>query len=195
MKKWLLGVLIAILVVSLSLMIASLLRKKPIIQIQDDITTYATIHDGDCYIFNDNKPTKTFIKGVNIGATKPGYFPGELGITKDDYLRWFRQIAEMNANTIRVYTTMKPDFYDSLYEFNIESETKLYVMHGVWLNEDLMKELGDPYAEDELLLKEFIQDGRDLVDIFHGNKTLESRPGFANGVYTTDVSQYIIRWI
>lgn len=195
MKKWLLLGFIVILVGFLSIMIAGLIKKKPIVQIQNGITTSATIHDGDFYIFNNNKPKKIFIKGVNIGATKPGYFPGELGITKEDYLRWFKQISEMNANTIRVYTTMKPAFYDALYEFNLESDEKLYVMHGVWVNEDLMKALMDPYAEEERLLNEFISDGKDLVDIFHGNKTLESRPGFANGVYTKDVSPYIIGWI
>ncbi len=30
------------------------------------------------------------IKGINLGVTKPGYFPGDMGVTKDDYLRWFQ---------------------------------------------------------------------------------------------------------
>lgn len=121
----------------------------------DGLTTSARIHDGDFYIYNGKKMEKSFIKGVNIGATKPGYFPGELAITKLEYIRWFFQITEMNANTIRVYTTMTPAFYDALFEFNERSRKKLYVMHGLWLNEDKIKAIHDPYAEDEHLLQEF----------------------------------------
>ncbi|MCV2232054.1 hypothetical protein [Paracholeplasma manati] len=161
----------------------------------DGLTTSARIHDGDFYIYNGNKMEKSFIKGVNIGATKPGYFPGELAITKLEYIRWFFQISEMNANTIRVYTTMTPAFYDALFEFNERSRKKLYVMHGLWLNEDKIKAIHDPYAEDEHLLQEFISDGQNLVDIFHGNKTLDPRPGFASGTYTYDISKYIIGWV
>ncbi len=161
----------------------------------DGLTTSARIYDGDFYIYNGKKMEKSFIKGVNIGATKPGYFPGELAITKLEYIRWFFQISEMNANTIRVYTTMTPAFYDALFEFNERSRKKLYVMHGLWLNEDKIKAIQDPYAEDEHLLQEFISDGQNLVDIFHGNKTLDPRPGFASGTYTYDISKYIIGWV
>jgi hypothetical protein len=159
------------------------------------ITTSALIHDGDFYIYNGKKLQKSFIKGVNMGATKPGYFPGELAITKQEYMRWFVQITDMNANTIRVYTTMTPAFYEALFEFNERSPRKLYVMQGVWLNEDKIHSIQDPYAQDEHLLNEFIQDAKDLVDIFHGNKTLTTRPGFAQGTYRYDVSKYIIGWI
>jgi len=161
----------------------------------DGITTSAFIQNGDFYIYNGKRMEKSFIKGVNIGATIPGHFPGELAISYTEYMRWFVQISEMNANTIRVYTTMNPVFYEALYDFNERSRNKLYVMHGIWLNEDKIKAIHDPYANDEHLLQEFISDGKDLVDIFHGNKTLLARPGFARGTYIKDVSKYIIGWI
>ena len=62
----------------------------------------------------DGKWQEHFSIGVNIGAGKPGYFPGEFGVTKEDYLRWFEQISEMHADTIRVYTMLMPDFYQAL---------------------------------------------------------------------------------
>lgn len=34
-----------------------------------------------------------------------------------------------------------------------------------------------------------------IVDLIHGNKTIEPSPGHAHGVYESDVSQYIIGWI
>ena len=51
-----------------------------------------------------------FVKGVDIGAAKPGYWPGEFGITEEDYLRWFQLIGELHANTIRVYVPQMPGF-------------------------------------------------------------------------------------
>lgn len=194
MKKIWIGLIVIVMVSTIVISIVTLLKPK-LSHKQQGLTTSALIHDGDFYIYNGKKLQKSFIKGVNIGATKPGHFPGELAITKIEYLRWFVQISEMNANTIRVYTTMTPAFYEALYEFNERSSKKLYVMHGLWLNEDKIKSIHDPYAEDNHLLEEFISDGKDLVDIFHGNKTLDPRPGFASGVYTYDVSQYIIGWI
>ncbi|MCK7487625.1 MAG: hypothetical protein MZU97_20490 [Bacillus subtilis] len=52
---------------------------------------------------------------------------------------------------------------------------------GVWVNEEEVKRLNDPYAEDRKILEEFVGDAVDLVDILHGNKTLAPRPGFASG--------------
>ncbi len=194
MKKIWIGLILIVMVTSIVISIVTLLKPKLSHQ-QQGLSTSALIHDGDFYIYTGKKLQKSFIKGVNVGATKPGYFPGELAITKIEYLRWFVQISEMNANTIRVYTTMTPAFYEALYEFNERSSKKLYVMHGLWLNEDKIKSIHDPYAEDNHLLDEFISDGKDLVDIFHGNKTLNPRPGFASGHYSYDVSKYIIGWI
>lgn len=194
MKKIWIGLILIMMVSTIVISIVTLLKPK-LSHKQQGLTTSALIHDGDFYIYNGKKLQKSFIKGVNVGATKPGYFPGELAITKTEYIRWFVQISEMNANTIRVYTTMTPAFYEALYEFNERSSKKLYVMHGLWLNEDKIKSIHDPYAEDEHLLKEFISDGKDLVDIFHGNKTLNPRPGFASGTYTYDISKYIIGWV
>ena len=81
----------------------------------------------------DDTWTEIPIKGVNMGIAKPGHFPGESAITKEEYLRWFKLIAEMNANTIRVYTLHPPAFYEALAEYNKKHADKLYVFHGVWL--------------------------------------------------------------
>lgn len=162
---------------------------------ENGIKTTARIEDGHFWLYENGSFNQTFIKGVNLGATKPGFFPGELGITKSDYLRWFQYISDMNANTIRVYTTVMPHFYEALLEHNQSASNPLYLMQGVWLNEDYIKLYQDPYAEDQLLMNEFIQDGKDLIDIFHGNKTLPKRPGFASGTYTADISNYVIAWI
>jgi hypothetical protein len=155
----------------------------------------AKVSGRDFLIYTNGQWKKVFLKGVNIGAAKPGTFPGELAITKEEYLRWFRYISRMNAEVIRVYTTMKPDFYDALLEFNKTSSKPLYLMHGVWVNEEVIAMLNDAYADNERIKNDFIKDALDLVDIFHGNAELPFKYGFAHGKYETDISKYVIGWI
>lgn len=133
------------------------------------------------------------IKGVNIGMGKPGYFPGEAAITEEEYYRWFEQITEMNSNTIRVYTLQPPGFYRALEHFNAGREKPLYVMHGIWIEEEALEETLDAYAEPTLTA--FKEEIERLVDVVHGNRYVPYVPGHAHGMYDTDVSQYISAWI
>lgn len=76
--------------------------------------------DGKKFLIRDSNGdwTESFLNGVDLGAAKAGYFPGEFGIKKDDYLRWFQEISDMNVQVIRVYVTQMPTFYEALLEFN-----------------------------------------------------------------------------
>jgi hypothetical protein len=65
-----------------------------------------------------------FVKGIDIGAAKPGFWPGEFGIEESDYLRWFQWIGEMNANTIRVYVPLMPGFYHALLTYNLSASVR-----------------------------------------------------------------------
>lgn len=147
------------------------------------------------YSREDDQWEKVFWKGVNIGAGEPGLFPGELTISYDDYLRWFGYISEMNCNCIRVYTTMRPQFYQALYDFNSTAENPLYLFHGVWMDEDDITTYADVYAENEKIKNEFIQDALNCVDVVMGNAVLPERAGFASGTYTADVSRWLAGWI
>lgn len=147
------------------------------------------------YVYSKGKWEKTLLKGVNLGVGKPGSFPGELAITKEEYIRWFKYIGDMNCNVIRVYTTQKPDFYDALYLYNLTAKNPIYLLQGVWVKEEDIVLLNDAYAENEKILNEFLQDGKDLVDIIHGNTTLPVKQGFASGEYRNDVSKYVIGWV
>lgn len=132
-----------------------------------------------------------FIAGVNIGAAKPGYFPGEFGITHDDYLRWFKQIGELGVNTIRVYVAQMPGFYHALSEYNGTTEHPLYLLHGIYINEADVEEYYDAY-KDEKIINDFKADIRNVIDIIHGNASVKKTKGNADGVYTADISQYVI---
>ena len=146
---------------------------------------------------NTDKKNSFFIKGVNIGAGKPGKFPGEVAITEEEYKRWFRHIKNMNANTIRVYTILSPNFYSALYKFNKSEESKgnkpLYLIHGIWLDENILDKYGDAHAKE--FKESLYSDTYDLIDIIHGNKKLKQRYGFASGEYKYDISNYVIGYI
>lgn len=151
------------------------------------------VDDKYFYIYQDKKFKRIFIKGVNIGAAKPGYFPGEFGITKEDYLRWFKYIQDMNANSIRVYTRLMSEFYEALYEYNQSAKEPLYVFQGVWVNEEDISKYMDAY--NPKIKYNFIEETKKMIDILHGNISIEKEKGHAYGNYTKDISKYVVGWI
>ena len=142
---------------------------------------YLEIHDGTW--------KKFFIKGVNIGVGLPGYFPGEFAVKQGTYLKWFNQISELGANTVRVYTILPPDFYEALYRFNTSGK-RLYLFQEIWT------ELPEDNNFDGKGFKQgFLAEIRDAVDVIFGNKVLPERPGRAHGNFTCDVSPYVMGFI
>lgn len=158
----------------------------------DGDTSYLFRVEGKYFQKYDGSEFKDYyIKGVNIGSSKPNTFPGELGVTEDEYLKWFEQIGEMHANIIRVYTVLMPAFYSALYKYNTTHDEKIYLFQGCWYNEDLISETQDAFSD----IKDVKKDLRDLVNIIHGNAKVEKRVGHAYGNYTRDISKYVIGWI
>lgn len=144
-------------------------------------------------IYDEERWKPFFAKGVNIGASLPGHFPGELPITKEDYLRWFAMIEEMGANVIRVYTIHPPDFYTALVEFNRGREGEpLYLMQGIWSPEELLIEKQDAFLPE--IREQFRQEIRDAVGAVYGKVTLPERSGKASGEYRTNAGAYLIGW-
>ena len=134
-----------------------------------------------------------FVKGVDIGAAKPGFWPGEFGITEEDYLRWFQLIGELNANTIRVYVPQMPGFYDALLTYNLQAEHPLYLLQGIYMNEELIGAHLDAFNKE--LDDIFYRDLANTIDVVHGNASVEKLPGNAGGDYTADVSSYVIGYL
>ena len=158
----------------------------------DGNTSYLFRVEGKYFQKYDGSEFKDYyIKGVNIGSSKPNTFPGELGVTEDEYLKWFEQIGEMHTNTIRVYTVLMPAFYSALYKYNTTHDEKIYLFQGCWYNEDLISETQDAFSD----IKDVKKDLRNLVNIIHGNAKVEKRVGHAYGNYTRDISKYVIGWI
>jgi len=145
------------------------------------------------YFYLSKTHEKLFIKGVNLGIANPGHFPGEHAITRKEYLDWFQKIVDMNANTIRVYTVHPPEFYKALLDFNRHREHPLYVLHGVWLEEELIDSTLNGYKPE--VIKRFKDNARQVADVLHGKAKLPPKPGYADGKYRADISQYVIGYI
>ena len=147
------------------------------------------------YIYESGDWKQMFMRGVNIGATEPGLFPGDLTISYDTYYRWFGYISEMNCNCIGIYTLMPPQFYQALGDFNKKAKNKLYLYQGIWVNEEDIERLSDTYAENEKILNDFMTDAVNLVNVIHGKAKIAETAGEAYGTYNTDVSPWLVGWI
>jgi hypothetical protein len=143
-------------------------------------------------IWNGTEYVPFFTKGINLGISVPGTFPGELAATKAQYARWFQQIKEAGFNNIRLYTLHYPHFYEVLDSFNLANRhNPLLFFQGVWLNEEL------PNYEDDLffMTDTFKIEIQENVDCVHGNRFIPERQGKAFGNYTHNVSRWCIGYI
>lgn len=129
-----------------------------------------------------------FLKGVNMGVALPGKYPSEFSASHEMYLDWFKKIADMNSNTIRVYTILPPEFYEAFSQYNVYNANKpLYLLQGVWADEtDSNNYLQKDYSDN------FQSEIKDVIDVIHGNAVLKEKRGHASGIYARDVSDFTI---
>ena len=80
------------------------------------VESFMTVEGKTIYMEKDGVRTPFEIRGVDLGAGVPGHWATDYAVDKETYLRWFRQIQELGANTIRVYITLHDDFYNAFYE-------------------------------------------------------------------------------
>lgn len=143
-------------------------------------------------VYKNNQWQGIFTKGVNIGAAEPGKWFTEFPEDKETYLHWFEMIGNMNANTIRVYTLLPPEFYSALKYYNeTHEDKKLYLLQEIWPEENPKEGNYLDKAYEEEYIKEIELD----IDAVHGNANIPKRSGRAYGFYTADVSDYILGYL
>lgn len=141
----------------------------------------------------DEKWEALLVRGVNLGMAKPGTFPGEAAITKEEYARWLALIGEMNANVVRVYTLHPPAFYEALAEHNATAADPLFVLHGNWIAQATLVDRADAFDPEVVGIHE--EGIRNVVDAVHGNARVPERRGHAGGSYEVDVSPYVLGYV
>jgi peptidoglycan/xylan/chitin deacetylase (PgdA/CDA1 family) len=129
-----------------------------------------------------------FLKGVNLGVAMPGKYATEFTLSFDEYLHWFSLIGILNANVIRIYTVLPPEFYEAFRYYNLHNnDKKLYILQGVWIEEP--EESNYYHVRTQ---REFQKEIIDVLDVIHGNAVIEPRAGHASGTYASDISAYVM---
>lgn len=156
--------------------------------------TYFSLADEEQLYLDQGKGFEPFeLRGVNMGFGKPGHFSTEKAITKDEYLRWFQQIQDLEANVIRIYTVGPVDFYEAFYEYNIENPEPLYLIHGVGLDDYLTNSIYS--AVDDVFYKSFLDNCREVVDIVHGRHKDNPDGLIFSQHYRWDISPWVYGYI
>ena len=161
--------------------------------VSSKITCISKAEDGLLYLDEGSGFEEFDLKGVNLGMGKPGHFAADLAITKEEYLRWFQQIQEMGANVIRIYTIANPEFYEAFYEYNLHRPSPLYLIHGVWVSEDLMN--SSYSALDESFYLPFLESCKDTVDVIHGRFKQRTNQHLLPNHYQWDISPWLYGYI
>jgi hypothetical protein len=132
-----------------------------------------------------------FWPGVNLGSTVPGTQPGEVAATRADYDRWFDGMGDLGVRVVRIYTILRPAFYDALAAYNdAHRDEPLFVVQGVWIPEEEFLATGNAY--DSAVSDGFRAEISDAVAVVHGDAQLPDRPGHASGAFTTDISRWLL---
>lgn len=152
--------------------------------------------DGKIILLKEDNEFKSFeIKGVNLGSAIPGEWSADFAINEDTYLRWFKQIQEMGANTIRVYNVQSSEFYNALYNYNQNNESPLYLLQGVPVNDYVQFSHRDSF--DEEFMDSFLENAKAAIDVIHGRKKIQLGRGAnsASGTFKKDISDFVIGYI
>lgn len=152
--------------------------------------------DGEHIILNkDGTETDFFIKGVDIGSSLPGTWSTEYDIDEETYLRWFEEIQNMGANTIRIYSVYSESFYNAFYDYNKNNTDPLWLIQGTRIDDYTLNSRLS--AVDDKFMGQLIDNSIIAVDVIHGRRklTLSKKGVYGQGVYTKDVSPWVIGYI
>jgi hypothetical protein len=137
------------------------------------------------------------LKGINLGSSPPGYFPGEIAyaISPYEYEKWIKEIADAGFNCIRIYTLHPPVFYEKLANYNQRHpDNPLLLFQGIWLEE--MEDYSDPDAYDLInRTASFTKEIKEVIDCINGNGDIAYRYGKSYGRYISDVSRWTAGYI
>ena len=208
----LLGLIIAIAVVAMSLGSAVTQEPGPPPIVQSGLKVSAKVVGNDIGVAYKGSFVTRFWSGVNLGSTVPGNEPGAVAAVRKDYDTWFKQMGEVGVRVIRVYTILRPDFYEALRAYDLtHPDRPLYVIHGVWIPEDRVLD-GKLYASrvnnddraahhnghydlyDTTTIALMRKEIENAVAVVHGDADIKPAFGHASGRFRSDISPWLMGW-
>src|SRR5579884_1035721 len=151
----------------------------------------ARLHDGYFQVPQGGSWKTIYIAGVDIGPATPGHFATEPPVDPAVYADWLDKIGAMGANAVRVYTLLPPGFYRALLDYDqTHPRQPLYLFQEIWLEDPAG---GDLFESN--FTTDYQREIREVVDAVHGNANIPFRPAHASGIFSADVSTYVLGWI
>ncbi|UJF15412.1 hypothetical protein LZ578_10640 [Jeotgalibaca sp. MA1X17-3] len=144
-------------------------------------------------IYKDNKWETIQLKGVELSSFHPGYGRFQTSIPKKEIIGWLENIGEMNANVIKVPYIQPPAFYSALYDYNLNREKPLYVIHEILLDEKAILKEYDAF--DKEILTNLKKDIKSTINVVNGQALLLSNKRNHRGLYLKDISKYSLGFI
>lgn len=166
------------------------IRSRPLVR-PSKLAVTARLRNGYFEVQRGGRWQRIYVAGVNVGPATPGHFASEPVTDVAVYLDWLDKIGQMGANTVRVYTILPPAFYRALLAYNLRHpQDAIYLFQEIWLKDPPNENLWDKAFTDD-----FEREIRDAVDVVHGRSDLPIRVDHAGGVYTADLSPYVLGWL
>lgn len=170
--------------------------QQPVVQAQAATRSRVFFTRGRQIMVRDGQGERPFyIKGINLGPALPGMYFTSAPEEKETYTAWFSQMSALHINTLRVYTLLPPGFYQALYEYNRRRESA--ALAPLWLIQEIWPEEHPP--RDDYLDADYDHAfGREIeyaVDAIHGNAQVPERTGRASGLYSYDVSPWLLGYL
>lgn len=131
-------------------------------------------------------------RGVVIGTERTAWM-ADSNVSKDEYSRWFKQLAAMNINIIRVNKIQHPAFYQAFFAYNMLTSRPIYLLQGIYIDDNYIQNSMNAYSEE--LISGYIEEIRRTVDAVHGRAVIKPRTGHASGTYNMDISPYVMGYI
>lgn len=131
-------------------------------------------------------------RGVIIGTERTGYIV-DSAVSKDEYSRWFKQLAAMDINVIRINIVQNPAFYQAFFKYNMLTDKPIYLLQGIYIDESYIISQNNAYSDE--LNSDYFEEIRRTVDVVHGRTVVKPRAGRASGTYNMNIAPYVMGYI
>lgn len=160
---------------------------------ENKISKIAKASDEYIKLYNNGNWVDFEIKGIRLSSYFPCYERNRDNIDKEKVKNWLKQIKELNCNTIIIPYIQPTGFYEAIYEYNVENEDPLYMIHELPIN--LRKSTIEYNAFNEEFYKFMESELKNTIDVVHGMTFLLDDTKHHTGFYLKDLSKFNIGYI